>query len=147
MAASVSPDGFWRAFLEEPVSGWDKALFLAQTYISPAATAFCAVVLFQLLQRLAMSGTASGVVWGLAIAAWSLIFHVFAGAGMMARPATIFGMATGVTIAGRIYAVRVRAWRGVKYPYVVWRGNQEAVRETDRLAALARAALRERTSA
>ena len=137
--ASNPPGGVsWRAFWEEPAALWIKLEFLGVTYLWPAALAFTAIVAFQLQFRLAGSGAGPPVLFAASMAGSVAMVTCFRGlsAAPHATPSYMVGMATGYTVMARLYAVRMRTLRGrMRVPWPVWRGNLQAVQETDRRVA------------
>jgi hypothetical protein len=69
-------------------------------------------------------------------------------ASATAAPGYALGMALGNLVMSRLYAVTMRpvefgvtAWQGrLRIPWIVWRGNHQAVRNMNELAARVRAA-------
>ena len=140
MTAELSPSHFWAQFLGDSAPVWKKAAFLGQTYLLPAAGAFCAIALLQIVQRLAMTGAPLGALWGLSVVAWSMMLSLFSGVGSMSRPGYIFGMATGVALSSQVYAVTAPVSRfGWRWPRVTFRWNKAAVAEINKMAMAKRA--------
>jgi hypothetical protein len=126
MAAGFPPGGVsWRAFAGEEAPAAAKALFLARTYLVPAAAAFAAMVLFQTQMRLSMAGAPAGVVFLLGTLGWSLMLHVITGLAWVSRPGYVGGMAAAAAVASRVYAVTLEG-RRVR---IIWRGDARAIAE------------------
>lgn len=131
MASIYSPSGSgWAAFFTEPSTLGRKAEFVLDMYLFPGALAFLAVVAFQAVQRISMTGAPVGTLFGAAVWAWSLMLFAINGMASISRPAVIGGMALGLAISAQVYAVSLpKGWFGLRYPRVVFRWNRRAVAE------------------
>jgi len=129
MAAGSPPKGVaWTVFFEDPATVWAKISYLGEMWLVPAGLAFVAVTLFQLQMRLSLTGAAFGLVWGLGVVGWSLLFHVMSQMGTMSQPFYILGMATGVAVSSQVYAVSMKpSLFGMCLPRVIFRWNQKGV--------------------
>jgi len=141
MVAGHSPSGVgWGVFLDDPASVGRKVVFLAEMYLLPAAIAFLALLAFQVVQRISASGAGVGTVFGLGVAAWSMMLYAFSVAGSTARPAVIGGMAAGLAFSSQIYAMSLRrGWFGLRWPCMIFRWNKAAVEAFNREAMKRRA--------
>lgn len=126
MAAGLPPAGVsWSAFAREDAPAAAKALFLARTYLLPAAWAFAAMTLFQLQMRLSAAGAPAGVVFLAGTLGWSLMLKVITGLASVSRPGYVAGMAAAAAVASRIYAVALEGRR----LRVIWRGDARSIAE------------------
>lgn len=135
----------WRVFVDEPAPLVEKAVFLARTYLWPAVLSFCAIILFQLQFRLSTSGASKRTVFPICLLASlaTLLGLQRLSLAPNSAPAYAAGMALAYMAMSRLYAIRMRiVWAGLSIPWIVWRGNPEAVRQIDRLAAQVRQARR-----
>lgn len=128
----------WQVFFEDPASLAVKAWFLVSTYLWPAILSFTAIVGLQLQFRLSSGGSGKCTVFSVCLVASLAMLVGLQRLSMSpsSAPAYALGMALGYMAMSRLYAVRVRrVWPGVAIPHIIWRGNSEAVRQMDRLAA------------
>ena len=142
LAAAViatPPGGLsWQYFFDEAASPAAKGSFLARVYLLPAIVSFLAITLFQLQFRLSTSGARREMVFSICLLASLATLLGLQRLSMApnSAPAYALGMALGYMAMSRLYAVRMRkVWRDVAVPWIVWRGNLEAVRQMDHLAA------------
>ena len=142
MAAGRPPKGVaWTVFLEDPATVWAKICYLAEMWLVPAGLAFVAVTLFQLQMRLSLSGAPFGLLWGLGVVGWCLLFHVMSEMGTMSQPFYIFGMATGIAVSSQVYAVSIKpSLFGMSLPRVIFRWNQKGVEGVNQRVQTARTA-------
>jgi hypothetical protein len=120
----------WPAFVADESPNFEKLLYLAGIYLWPLFLSFCAIALFQLQFRLSMGGAGAPAVFAVSVLGSSAMLSALRGLSAASAPSYILGMALGYTVAGRVYAVYLRAiWKRIRVPCIVWRGNTQAVRE------------------
>ena len=133
----------WRLFFDDPAPVAEKVLFLARTYLWPAVLSFSAITLFQLQFRLSTSsGASKRTVFSICLLASmsTLMGLQRLSLAPNSAPAYALGMALAYMATSRMYAVRMRKLWRVSVPWVIWRGNPEAMRQMDRLVAEVREA-------
>jgi len=145
MAVRAAPPGniSWRVFFEDPAPARVKAVFLAGSYLWPAVLSFTAIILFQLQFRLSASGAGKQTVFSVCLLASLSTLLGFQRLSLTpnAAPAYALGMALGYLTISRLYGMRMRSvGRGISIPWIIWRGNRQAVHEMDQLAAQVRQA-------
>lgn len=137
IAISANPPGGvrWGTFFEDPSHWTAKAMFLARTYLWPAAMAFGAIVLYQLQFRVMGGGGSTAATFGMAVLATGAMLVVLRSIAYQqtAVPFYVLGVALGYTMMGRVYAIRMKLIAGqVRVPWPVWRGDTARVAELQR---------------
>jgi len=133
----------WQVFFDEPASPESKGGFLLSSYLWPAILSFMAIILFQLQFRLSMSGASKRTVFSVCLLASLATLLGLQRLSMTpnSTPGYALGMALGYMAMSRLYGVRMRpVWRDISIPWIIWRGNKEAVRQLDLLAVQTREA-------
>jgi len=129
----------WQRFFEDPTPARQKLAFLLKVYAVPAGLSFCAIVLFQLQMRISMAGASASVIFPLSVLGATSMLGAFRTmtSGVAGVPGYALGMATAYTVMSRLYAVRPssRTLFGQPMVRIVWRGDPEAAREMQMIAA------------
>ena len=136
-AVAANPPGgvSWRMLYISSIPLLEKIQFLVSLYLPSMFFAFLGMTLLQVQFRLAMTGASTLTIFSMCtLASLSMIVGIrTAASGPASFPGYALGMALSYTIMSRVYAVTLRkCFGGVKIPWVIWRGNAEAVSKLNR---------------
>lgn len=129
----------WATIATLPVSLLEKIQFLSEIYLLPALLSFVAISLLQLQFRMAAGGGPSASIFSICLLASLCLVAALrvAASNPASMPSYALGMALSYTTMSRIYAVKMKpvlSWLPfvIRVPWIIWRGNAEAVAELNR---------------